>query len=111
VVPAIGLDALHGSDFLTTLAGRGPVAGNEIAFGAGTMRKLHLHLGQRVPVTVTGTAAAGQRPKTRLMKVVGMVVLPPSVKARSSPQTWVAARCCGPARCRRHSRRQAAPRQ
>ena len=48
-IPAIGLDALRGRGFLTLLAG-GPGHRGARALGEGTMRSLHLRLGQRVPV-------------------------------------------------------------
>jgi ABC-type antimicrobial peptide transport system permease subunit len=63
-IPAIGLDPLHGRGFLTLLAGRAPATGAEIALGEGTLRSLHLRLGQRVPV------GAGRR--ARPMKIVGV---------------------------------------
>ncbi len=47
VVPAIGLDQLHGKGFLTLLAGRAPVGPREITLGPRTLRTLGLHLGQR----------------------------------------------------------------
>jgi FtsX-like permease family len=63
-IPAIGLDPLRGRGFLTLLAGRAPATGAEIALGEGTLRSLHLRLGQRVPV---GTGH-GARP----MRIVGV---------------------------------------
>jgi hypothetical protein len=63
-IPAIGLDALHGRGFLTLLAGRAPATGAQIALGEGTLRSLHLRLGQRVPVG----AGHGARP----MRIVGV---------------------------------------
>jgi putative ABC transport system permease protein len=63
-IPAIGLDALHGRGFLTLLAGRAPASGAEIALGEGTLRSLHLRLGQSVPVG----AGHGARP----MRIVGV---------------------------------------
>ena len=63
-IPAIGLDPLDGRGFLTLLAGRAPATGTEIALGEGTLRSLHLRLGQRVPVS------AGHR--ARPMRIVGV---------------------------------------
>jgi FtsX-like permease family len=63
-IPAIGLDALRGPGFLTLLAGRAPANGAQIALGEGTLRSLHLRLGQRVPVG----AGHGSRP----MRIVGV---------------------------------------
>ena len=63
-IPAIGLDALRGRGFLTLLAGRAPATGAQIALGEGTLRSLHLRLGQRVPVG----AGHGARP----MRIVGV---------------------------------------
>ena len=63
-IPAIGLDPLRGRGFLTLLAGRAPATGAEIALGEGTLRSLHLRLGQRVPVG----AGHGARP----MRIVGV---------------------------------------
>ena len=56
VVPAIGLDQLHGRGFLTLLAGRAPAGPHEIALGPRTLRTLGLHVGQRVKVAVNGRA-------------------------------------------------------
>src|SRR5439155_4639736 len=54
VVPAIGLDQLHGSGFLTLLAGRAPAGPHEITLGPRTLRTLGLHVGQRVKVGANG---------------------------------------------------------
>ena len=63
-IPAIGLDPLRGRGFLTLLAGRAPATRAEIALGEGTLRSLHLRLGQRVPV--------GIGPRARPMRIVGV---------------------------------------
>ena len=55
-MPAIGLDQLHGSGFLTLLAGRAPAGPREIALGPRTLRTLGLHVGQRVKVGANGRA-------------------------------------------------------
>ena len=54
-VPAIGLDQLRGTGFLTLLAGRAPAGPGEIALGPRTLRTLGVRLGQRVEVGVDGT--------------------------------------------------------
>ena len=66
VVPAIGLDQLRGTGFLTLLAGRAPAGPAEIALGPRTLRTLGLHLGQRVEVGANG--------RRSLMRVVGSAV-------------------------------------
>jgi ABC-type antimicrobial peptide transport system permease subunit len=66
VVPAIGLDQLHGRGFLTLLAGRAPAGPHEIALGPRTLRTLGLHVGQRVKVDVNGRAAQ--------MRIVGSAI-------------------------------------
>ena len=66
VVPAIGLDALHGSRFLTLLAGRAPAGPDEIALGPRTLRTLGMHVGQRVKVTADN--------RTFRMRIVGSAV-------------------------------------
>jgi putative ABC transport system permease protein len=67
-VPAIGLDQLRGTGFLTLLAGQAPAGPGQIALGPRTLRELGLHVGQRVEVGVTG-----RRPPVR-MRVVGSAV-------------------------------------
>jgi hypothetical protein len=56
VVPAIGLDQLHGKGFLTLLVGRAPAGPREITLGPRTLRTLGLHLGQLVKVDANGRA-------------------------------------------------------
>jgi hypothetical protein len=65
-VPAIGLDQLHGTGFLTLLAGRAPSRPGEIALGPRTLRTMGLHLGQRVVVTANGRRSA--------MRIVGSAI-------------------------------------
>ncbi|HYA50612.1 MAG TPA: FtsX-like permease family protein, partial [Streptosporangiaceae bacterium] len=65
-VPAIGLDQLHGSGFLTLLAGRAPAGPHEIALGPRTLRTLGMHIGQRVGVDANG--------RTSQMRIVGSAV-------------------------------------
>ena len=67
LVPAIGLDALRGSGFVTMLSGHPPVGRNQIAFGAQTLRALHRRQGQRVSIVVNG--------RTETMTIVGTAVL------------------------------------
>jgi hypothetical protein len=66
VVPAIGLDQLRGSGYLTLVAGRAPAGPHEIALGPRTLRTLGLHIGQRVSVR-----ASNQRSQ---MRIVGSAV-------------------------------------
>jgi hypothetical protein len=65
-VPAIGLDQLRGSGFLTLLDGRAPAGPDEIALGPRTMRALGVHIGQWVTVDTNGTASP--------MRVVGSAI-------------------------------------
>jgi hypothetical protein len=67
-VPAIGLDQLRGTGFLTLLAGRPPAGSGEIALGPRTLRTLGLHLGQRVEVRANG------RTSPMPMRIVGSAV-------------------------------------
>ncbi len=53
-VPAIGIDQMHGSGFLTLLTGRAPAGPRQIALGPRTLNTLGLHVGQRVTVTANG---------------------------------------------------------
>src|SRR5215831_11767354 len=66
VVPAIGLDQLHGSGFLTLLAGRAPAGPREITLGPRTLQTLGLHLGQRVRIEANG--------RTYPMRIVGSAI-------------------------------------
>jgi len=67
-VPAIGLDQLRETGFLTLLAGRVPARPGEIALGPRTLRTLGVRLGQRVEVSANGRTPSP-------MRVVGSVVL------------------------------------
>ena len=67
-VPAIGLDQLRETGFLTLLAGRVPARPGEIALGPRTLRTLGLRLGQRVEVSANGRTPSP-------MRVVGSAVL------------------------------------
>ena len=65
-VPAIGIDQLHGTGFLTLLAGRAPAGPRQITLGPRTLRMLGLHVGQRVRVTANGSPS--------MMRIVGSAV-------------------------------------
>ncbi len=76
VVPAIGVDAFRGAGYVTILSGHAPMAPDEIALGAETLRELDLRVGQRIPVrtsVLTGSALTAKRP--RMMTIVGVAVL------------------------------------
>ena len=65
-VPAIGIDQLHGTGFLTLLAGHAPAGPAQIALGPRTLRTLGLHVGQQAEVSANG--------RTSRMRVVGSAV-------------------------------------
>jgi hypothetical protein len=65
-VPAIGIDQLHGSRFLTLLSGRAPAGPGQITLGPRTLRMLGLHVGQRVRVSANNG--------TSMMRIVGSAV-------------------------------------
>ncbi len=67
ILPAIGIDAVRGRDFVTLLSGRPPVGRQEIAFGAQTLRALHRRIGQQIQVVVNG--------RRRDMRITGTAVL------------------------------------
>jgi ABC-type antimicrobial peptide transport system permease subunit len=75
VVPAIGLNPVRGTGYLTLLAGRAPTAPDEIAVGAQTLRTIGARLGQTITVTVNQDSSGGPGPAHR-MRVVGIAVLP-----------------------------------
>jgi ABC-type antimicrobial peptide transport system permease subunit len=77
IVPAIGLDAVHGRGFLTLLAGRPPSGSSEIVLGAQTMHAIHRRLGQSVRVVVDQMQALpGQVSPGRAMRIVGVAIFP-----------------------------------
>ncbi|HTT51978.1 MAG TPA: FtsX-like permease family protein [Streptosporangiaceae bacterium] len=76
VVPAIGVDPVHGQGFVTVLAGRRPAGPGEIALGQQTFRAAHAAIGQPVRASVNG--------RTRRLRVVGEVVLPAFTEGGSS---------------------------
>ena len=65
-VPAIGIDQLHGSRFLTLLSGRAPAGPGQITLGPRTLRTLGLRVGQRVRVSANNG--------TSMMRIVGSAV-------------------------------------
>jgi putative ABC transport system permease protein len=65
------IDTVKGSSLIPYTAGRAPTALDEIALGARTMQTLHLHVGDRVPVSVGG--------RPRSMLVTGRLLLTPSI--------------------------------
>ena len=75
IVPAIGLDQVRGSGYLTLLAGRAPAAQDEIALGAQTLRAIGARLGQTIEVTVNQVITGGPGIPHR-MRIVGVAVLP-----------------------------------
>ena len=76
IVPAIGVDQVRGSGYLTLLAGRAPTAPDEIVLGAQTLRALHRQVGQTVRVAVTTAEGANGPGAPRVMRVVGTAVFP-----------------------------------
>jgi ABC-type antimicrobial peptide transport system permease subunit len=75
ILPAIGVDPLHGNGYLTLLAGRAPATPDEIALGAQTLRALHRQLGQAVRVTVNQLSTSSPAIQ-HTMRIVGVAVLP-----------------------------------
>ena len=84
IVPAIGLDQVRGSGYLTLLAGRAPAAPDEIALGEETLRAIGARLGQTVQVTVNQVSTGGPG-ITHSMRVVGVAVLPAFSRGGFSP--------------------------
>src|SRR5271157_921733 len=76
ILPAIGIDPLHGDGYLTLLAGRPPSGPGEIVLGALTLRALHRHLGQTVQVVVSWTGGYPGTATQHTMRIVGMAVFP-----------------------------------
>ena len=75
-VPAIGIDQVRGSGYLTLISGRAPASANEIAVGAQTLKAIGARLGQTVRVAIsfsTGIAGVGT---PRPMRVVGTAIFP-----------------------------------
>jgi putative ABC transport system permease protein len=84
IVPAIGLDQVRGSGYLTLLAGRAPAAPDEIAIGAQTLRAIGTHLGQTIQVTINQIVNGGPGVPVR-MRIVGVTVLPAFTRGGFSP--------------------------
>ncbi len=83
IVPAIGVDAFRGARYVTVLSGHAPMAPDEIALGAQTLRELHLRVGQRIPVRASVLAASALiTTRPRMMKIVGVAVLAAFGRAR-----------------------------
>jgi hypothetical protein len=75
-VAAVGVDSVHGNEYLTMLAGRPPANAGEIALGAQTMRALGVRTGQTVRATVDWATGHPGPATQRLLRVTGTVVLP-----------------------------------
>jgi hypothetical protein len=84
IVPAIGLDQVRGSGYLTVLAGRAPAAQDEIALGAQTLRAIDARLGQTIHVTINQDLTGGPGP-AHLMRIVGVAVLPAFSRGTFTP--------------------------
>jgi ABC-type antimicrobial peptide transport system permease subunit len=84
IVPAIGIDQVRGSGYLTLLAGRAPAAPDEIALGEETLRAIGARLGQTVQVTVNQVSTGGPG-IAHSMRVVGVAVLPAFSRGSFSP--------------------------
>ena len=84
IVPAIGVDQVRGSGYLTLLAGRAPTAPDEIALGEQTLRAIGARLGQTVQVTVNQVSTGGPG-ITHSMRIVGVAVLPAFSRGGFSP--------------------------
>jgi len=76
-VPAIGVDPLHGRDFLTLLAGHPPAGPGQLVLGQRTLRAAGWHIGQVVPVRVNGT--------TRRLRITGVATFPLFSQATAAP--------------------------
>jgi ABC-type antimicrobial peptide transport system permease subunit len=75
-VPAIGIDPLHGRGFLTLLAGHPPSGPGQVVLGERTLRALHRHTGETVPVSINGTS--------RTMLITGVATLAQFSQATSA---------------------------
>jgi ABC-type antimicrobial peptide transport system permease subunit len=73
-VPATGISPVHGTGFLTLLAGHPPSGPGEIVLGAQTLRAVHRQVGQTVRVAVY--QITGVLGPERTMHVVGVAVFP-----------------------------------
>lgn len=68
MVPAVGIDELHGSVFPTLLNGRPPRGTDEIVLGGRTMKAVDAHVGSRIVVQADGVR--------KRSSVTGQAVLP-----------------------------------
>ena len=68
MVPAVGIDELHGAVFPTLLHGRPPRTQDEIVLGGRTMRAVHARVGSRIAVQADGVR--------RRVSITGQAVLP-----------------------------------
>jgi ABC-type antimicrobial peptide transport system permease subunit len=84
IVPAIGLDPVRGSGYLTLLAGRAPAATDEIALGEQTLRAIGARIGQTIQVTVNQVITSGPGIPYR-MRITGVAVLPAFSRGSFSP--------------------------
>jgi ABC-type antimicrobial peptide transport system permease subunit len=84
IVPAIGLDQVRGSGYLTLLAGRAPTAPGEIALGEQTLRTIGARLGQTIQVTVNLVTTGGPG-VTHTMRIVGVAVFPAFSRGSFTP--------------------------
>ena len=75
-VAAIAGQRIRGHLLLTTIDGRLPVARNEIALGAATLRQAGAHIGSLIRVTVPGPRGGIRAASYR---VVGTIVFPPGL--------------------------------
>src|SRR5271165_6405793 len=75
LVAAVGIDPIHGGEYLTLLSGRAPSAPDEIALGAQTLRAIHRQVGQTVQVAVNRTSTSGPV-MVQTMRIVGEAVFP-----------------------------------
>jgi FtsX-like permease family len=75
-VTGIAAQSVRGRLLLTTVSGRLPEAGGEVALGTTTMRQIGAHIGSLVRVTVPG---ARGRARTLAGRVVGTTVFAPNV--------------------------------
>jgi hypothetical protein len=76
LVPAIGVDQVRGSGYLTLLAGHPPAGPDQIVLGAQTLRALHRAVGQTVRVAASVATGKGGADVPRMMRVVGTAVFP-----------------------------------
>jgi ABC-type lipoprotein release transport system permease subunit len=64
----VGVDRVPGLPFLPMLQGHAPVGDGDLVLGETTLRALHAHIGDRIPVTTAGAA--------RTFTIVGTAVFP-----------------------------------